>query len=131
MRSGAIPIRISLPEGDTFQEGKALGFPSGKVHSYCECTFPKVFVETFREGRFFWDWLQQIAQISPFQMRYDSLLNSKKWPSDSLKGSATPCFLPTLSVLLSCLLPNHPFSNLDFSSLGQPIFLKFHFAVSK
>ena len=64
-------------------------------------------------------------------MRYDSLLNSKKWPSDRPKGSATPCFLPTLSVLLLCFLPNHPFSNLDFSGLGQPIFLKFHFAVSK
>ena len=64
-------------------------------------------------------------------MRYDSLLNSKKWPSDRPKGSATPGFLPTLSVLLLCFLPNHPFSNLDFSGLGQPIFLKFHFAVSK
>ena len=64
-------------------------------------------------------------------MRYDSLLNSKKWPSDRPKGSATPCFLPTLSVLLLCFLPNHPFSNLDFSGLGQPVFLKFHFAVSK
>ena len=64
-------------------------------------------------------------------MRYDSLLNSKKWPSDRPKGSATPCFLPTLSVLLLCFLPNHPFSNLDFSGLGQPIFLKFHFAASK
>ena len=58
-------------------------------------------------------------------MKYDSLLNSKKWPSDSPKGSATPCFLPTLSEVLLCLLPNHPFSNLDFSGLGQPIFLKF------
>ena len=64
-------------------------------------------------------------------MRYDSLLNSKKWPSGSPKGSATPCFLPPLSVLLLCFLPNHPFSNLNFSGLGQPIFLKFHFAVSK
>ena len=64
-------------------------------------------------------------------MRYDSLLNSKKWPSDRPKGSATPCFLPTLSVLLLCFLPNHPFSNLDLSGPGQPIFLKFHFAVSK
>ena len=69
---------------------------------------------------------QQIAQISPFQMRYDSLLNSMKWPSDSQKGSATPCFLPTLSVVLFCLLPNHPFSKLGFSGLiillsGSPL----------
>ena len=64
-------------------------------------------------------------------MRYDSLLTSEKWPSDRPQGSATPCFLPTLSVLLLCFLPNHPFFNLDFSGLGQPIFLKFHFAVSK
>ena len=63
----------------------------------------------------------QIAQISLFQMRYDSLLNSKKWPSDSPKGSATPCFLPTLSVLVFSSLPNHPFSNLDFTGFGQPI----------
>ena len=64
-------------------------------------------------------------------MRYDSLFNSKKWPSDRPKSLVTPCFLLTLSVLLLCFLPNHPFSNLDFSGLGQPIFLKFHFAVSK
>ena len=32
---------------------------------------------------------QQIAQISLFQMRYDSQLNPKKWPSDRPKGSAT------------------------------------------
>ena len=64
-------------------------------------------------------------------MRYDSLLNSKKWPSDRPKGSATPCFLPTLSVLLLCFLPNHPFFNLDFSGLDQPIFLNFHLVVSK
>ena len=74
---------------------------------------------------------QQIAQIYLFPMRYDSLLNSKKWPSDIPKGSATPYFLPSLSVVLFCLLPNHPFSNLDFSGLGQPFFLNFDFAVSK
>ena len=75
--------------------------------------------------------IQQTAQISLFQMRCDSLLNSKKMPSDSPKGSATPCFLPTLSVLLLYYLQNHLFSNLDFSGLGQPIFLKFDFSVSK
>ena len=64
-------------------------------------------------------------------MRYDSLLNSLKWPSDSQKGSATPCFLPTLSVVLFCLLPNHPFSKLGFSGLIQQIFVKLYFAVSK
>ena len=64
-------------------------------------------------------------------MRYDSLLNSKKWPSDSSKGSATSCFLPSLSVMLSCLVPNHHFSTLDFSGLGQSVFLKFDFAVFK
>ena len=45
-----------------------------------------------------------------------------KWQA---KRFSNPCFLPTLSVVLLCLLPNHPFSNLDFSSLGQPIFLTF------
>ena len=64
-------------------------------------------------------------------MRYDSLLNSMKWPSDSQKGSATPCFLPTLSVVLFCLLPNHPFSKLGFSGLIQQIFVKLYFGVSK
>ena len=48
----------------------------------------------------------QIAQISLFQMRYDSLPNSKKWPSDSPKGSATPCFLLTHSVVLLMLQCN-------------------------
>ena len=32
---------------------------------------------------------RQIAQTSLFQMRYDSQLNPKKWPSDRPKGSAT------------------------------------------
>ena len=41
---------------------------------------------------------QQIAQSPLFQMRYDSLLSSEKWPSDSPKGSGTPCFRPTHSV---------------------------------
>ena len=50
---------------------------------------------------------------------------------DRPKGSATPWYILTLSVLLLCFLPNHPFSNLDFSSLGQPIFLKITCAVSK
>ena len=51
-----------------------------------------------------------------------------KW---QVKRFSNPCFLPTLSVVLLCLLPNHPFSNSDFSGQGQPIFLKFHFAYSK
>ena len=33
---------------------------------------------------------QQIAQSPLFQMRYDSLLNSKKLPGNSPKGSGTP-----------------------------------------
>ena len=36
-------------------------------------------------------------------MRYNSLLNSEKWPSDSPKRLATPCFC-TAPVLLFCLL---------------------------
>ena len=36
-------------------------------------------------------------------MRYNSLLNSEKWPSDRSKCSCTPCFLSTI-VLLFCLL---------------------------
>ena len=39
--------------------------------------------------------------------------------------------MPTHSVVLLSLLPNHPFSNLDFSGLDQPILLNFDFAVSK
>ena len=72
-------------------------------------------------SRFF---IQQIAQISLFQRRYDSLLSSEKWPSYRQKGSANPSFWLSHSVLLPCLLPNHPFSNLDFTGLFQNIFLK-------
>ena len=68
---------------------------------------------------------QQIAKTSLFQMRYDRLFNSMKWPSDKPIGSATPCFLQTLSVVLLCLLSNHLFSNLSFSGLGQSIFCNF------
>ena len=64
-------------------------------------------------------------------MRYHSLLNSKKWPGDSPKGSGTLCLWPTHSVQLFCLLPNHPFSNLGFTGMNQSIFLKLCFVVSK
>ena len=43
----------------------------------------------------------------------------------------TPSFLPSHSVILFCLLPNHYFSNLGLSDLGQPTFLKFNFFFSK
>ena len=68
---------------------------------------------------------QHIAHSFLFQMRYDSLLDPEKWPSDGQKCSANPSFWPSHSVLLSCLLPNHPFSNFVFSGQAQPIFLKF------
>ena len=43
---------------------------------------------------------QQIAQNLLFQMRNESLFNSKKWPSDSSKGFVTPTFWPSHSVKL-------------------------------
>ena len=58
-------------------------------------------------------------------------LNSQKWPSDSSKGSGTPTIWPSHSVKLFSLLPNHSFSNLGFSGLGQQKFLKFDLVVSK
>ena len=64
-------------------------------------------------------------------MRYDSLLNFKKWPCDSSKGSGTPTLWPSHSVKLFRVLPNHPFSNLDCSGLECSIFLKFDLVVSK
>ena len=64
-------------------------------------------------------------------MRYDSFLNSKKWPSDSSKGSGNPTIWPSHSVKLFSSLPNHPFSNLGFSGLGQQKILKFDLVVSK
>ena len=59
---------------------------------------------------------QQIAQTLLFQMRYDSLPNSKKQPSDRQRGWCTPCFHIT-SVLLSPLL------FLPELSLPQPKYL--------
>ena len=64
-------------------------------------------------------------------MRYDSLFNSKKWPSDSSKGLVTPAFWPSHSVRLLYVLPNYPFSNLDCSGLEWENFLKFDLFVSK
>ena len=77
---------------------------------------------------FFSNWIG--PQTPLFQMKYDSLLNSKQWPSNSPKGSGTPWFLPTHSVLLLYSLPNHPFWNLDFSGLDQLILFKLDFVVS-
>ena len=60
---------------------------------------------------------QLVAQNPLFHMWYNSLFNSKKWPSDSSKGFGTPTFWPSHSVKLLQFLPNHTFSNLDFSGL--------------
>ena len=38
---------------------------------------------------------QQTAQTFLFKMRYDSLLNPGKWPSDVQKGSANSSFCPS------------------------------------
>ena len=59
-----------------------------------------------------WFSYQQVALIILFQMRYDSLLNSKKQPSDSQRGLSSSCFhitlvllfLPTLKTCLSNLV---------------------------
>ena len=59
---------------------------------------------------------QQIAQTLLFQMRYDSLPNSKKQPSDRQRGWGNPCFHIT-PVLLSPLL------FLPELSLPQPKYL--------
>ena len=45
---------------------------------------------------------QQIALDVLFQMRYDSLPNSNKQPSDSLKAEATPVFTPNLDCFAYC-----------------------------
>ena len=55
---------------------------------------------------------QEVALIILFQMRYDSLLNSMKQPSDSQRGLSSSCFhitqvllfLPTLKTCLSNLV---------------------------
>ena len=60
---------------------------------------------------------QQVAQNLLFQIRYDGLFNSKKWPSDCSKGFGTPTFWPSHSVKLLQLLPDNTFSNLDISGL--------------
>ena len=60
---------------------------------------------------------QQILQNLLFQMRYDSLFNYKKWPSDNSKGFGTPTFWPSHNVELLQFLPNYTFSDLDFSGL--------------
>ena len=74
---------------------------------------------------------QQIPQISLWQMRYYSLLNSKKWQSDSSKGWGTSPFWLSHNVKLLHPLPNYLFSNLDSSDLDSQFFLKFDLVISK
>ena len=74
---------------------------------------------------------RQIAHTSLFQMRYDSLVNSKKWPSESSKGSGISTFCQSDSVKLFCLYPNYYFSNFHCSSLEWQNFLKFDLVASK
>ena len=74
---------------------------------------------------------QQVAQNLLFQMRYDSLFNSKKWPSDSSQGLVPHTFWPSHIVKLPDVLPNYPFSNLDCSGLEWQNFLKFDLVDSK
>ena len=50
-----------------------------------------------------------MVQNPLFQIRYDSLFNSKKWPSNSSKGSVTPSFWPSYSLKLLYVRPNYTF----------------------
>ena len=59
----------------------------------------------------------QVATNFLFQMRYDSLFNSKKWPSDSSKDPVTPTLWLSHSVKLLLGLPEYPFSDIDCSDL--------------
>ena len=45
---------------------------------------------------------QQIAPDVFFQMRYDSLLNSNKQPSDRMKAEATPVFTSKQACFVYC-----------------------------
>ena len=48
--------------------------------------------------------IQEIAQTLLFQMTYDSLINSKNWPSDISKASGIPNFRQshTMKLLTQC-----------------------------
>ena len=74
---------------------------------------------------------QQVAQNLLFQVRYDSLFNSKKWQSDSSNSFGIPTFWPSHSVKLLNFLPNYYFSNLDCSGLEWQNFLKLDLLISK
>ena len=76
-----------------------------------------------------WSWIlyQQVALDALFQMRYGSLPNSKKQPSDSQRGRETSCFhiKAWLFCLLLCTLSSpgvcqHPssFCSVTLSLLG-------------
>ena len=51
-----------------------------------------------------WSWFsyQQVALNVLFQMRYESIPNSNKQPSDSLKAEATPVFTSNLDCFAYC-----------------------------
>ena len=66
-----------------------------------------------------------------FQIRYDSLLNSKEWSNDTSKGLGTPTFWPSHSVKLLYVLQNYHFSNIDCSGLVRQNFSRFVPDVSK
>ena len=59
LTSGACPKRIYVPgEGATFPEGNAFGLPFLVGTILSKCSFPKVFVCTYRVGIFLGDSLQ-------------------------------------------------------------------------
>ena len=61
--------------------------------------------------------VQQHPKFPLFQMSYESLFNSKKWPSDSSNGPVTPTLWLSHSVKLLYVLSEYPFSNIDCSGL--------------
>ena len=54
--------------------------------------------------------LRAIDGDTSYHSRESFSFNSKKWPSDSSKGSVTPTLWPFHSVMLLDVLPNYIFS---------------------
>ena len=90
MRAWSVPMGCRVTDQNVEGSWQTPGRPQNMVIKYLSVGQISIFL------------YQQIALDALFQMRYDSLPNSKKQPSDSQKGWDTPFLTSILDCFAYC-----------------------------
>ena len=120
MKGKHVPYQLmygaySAPRGNTETDQN--------VQSICQTPagLQNMIIKYLSVGQWFWFSYQQVALNVLFQMRYESIPNSNKQPSDSLKAEATSVFTTNQDFFAIAL-----HSEVQLGSAGMPL----HFDLS-